>query len=262
MTPEQLRQLQDWQRQIDLIADYAERVTTAKKQFENRNQKRNATFRAVRVALTEMCSGAQRCVYCEDSAADEVEHIKPKDLYPEEVFVWENYLYACGPCNGSKNSRFAVFSSAEGHLIEVARGKNDPITPPESGHPVFLNPRKENPLEFMTLDLRDTFWFLPLGEKGSEAFDRADYTIKILGLNEERPYLPSVRREAYEDYRARLLAYIQSKQEGASEEQLQSLISALRRKGHPTVWAEMKRQHLLIPELRDLFAQAPEALGW
>ena len=29
-----------------------------------------------------------------------------------------------------------------------------------------------------------------------------------------------------------------------------------------TVWWEMKRQHRDIPELRALFRQAPEALGW
>jgi hypothetical protein len=31
---------------------------------------------------------------------------------------------------------------------------------------------------------------------------------------------------------------------------------------HPTVWKEMKRQHNLIPELAQLFADAPEALEW
>ena len=33
-----------------------------------------------------MCAGAKRCMYCEDSAADEVEHHLPKNLYPEFVF--------------------------------------------------------------------------------------------------------------------------------------------------------------------------------
>jgi hypothetical protein len=32
--------------------------------------------------------------------------------------------------------------------------------------------------------------------------------------------------------------------------------------GHPTVWREMQRQAQLIPELRRLFEQAPEALTW
>lgn len=31
---------------------------------------------------------------------------------------------------------------------------------------------------------------------------------------------------------------------------------------YPTVWKEMKRQHDLIPALKALFAEAPEALRW
>jgi hypothetical protein len=31
---------------------------------------------------------------------------------------------------------------------------------------------------------------------------------------------------------------------------------------HPTVWAEIKRQHLLLANLKNLFETAPEALLW
>lgn len=95
-----------------------------------------------------MCSGSRRCLYCEDSCADEVEHIKPQDLYPEFVFVWENYLYACGPCNGGKNNAFAVFDPATGATIIVTRKRGDPVTPPAVGTDVFINPRTEDPLQY------------------------------------------------------------------------------------------------------------------
>lgn len=36
-------------------------------------------FADVRRVLDEMCSGPRRCGYCEDSCADEIEHIRPKD---------------------------------------------------------------------------------------------------------------------------------------------------------------------------------------
>ncbi len=39
-------------------------------------------------------------------------------------------------------------------------------------------------------------------------------------------------------------------------------MAVLRRTYHPTVWAEMKRQRSLLPELRALFQAAPEALEW
>ena len=38
-----------------------------------------------------MCSGAERCHYCEDSKADEVEHLLPKDAYIQiNVIVGKN----------------------------------------------------------------------------------------------------------------------------------------------------------------------------
>src|SRR5437867_3043275 len=100
LPPLALQSLQGYQREIDMVRDYAKRVEAAERLFKSRNKTSNNTFRAVRLKLHEMCSGARRCCYCEDSFADEVEHVRPKSLYPEHVFVWENYLYSCGPCNG------------------------------------------------------------------------------------------------------------------------------------------------------------------
>ena len=74
-----------------------EQVKAAKTLFKSRNRKENRTFAAVRKELADLCSGSRRCMYCDDSVADEVEHFRPKDLYPEVVFAWMNYLYACGP---------------------------------------------------------------------------------------------------------------------------------------------------------------------
>ena len=249
------------QRRVDGETNYEDRVSTAKVLFAQQNRTNNATFQAVRRALTRMCSGARRCAYCEDSSADEVEHIKPKDLYPEVTFVWENYLYACGPCNSPKNNHFAVFATATGNLIDVTRKPGQPITPPIMGESVFINPRRENPILFMELDLIDTFYFLPTAPVGSKDYIRAEYSIKVLRLN-DRDILPAARKEAYHSYRARLFEYIIKRNNGMSQKQLTKLIKALRRMGHPTVWAEMKRQESLIPELHDLFTQAPEALTW
>ena len=82
-----------YQREVNAAGSYAARVAKAKESFGARNRRSNRTFRSVRKALTVMCSGAQRCVYCEDSVGDEVEHIAPKDLYPCKVFMWANYVY-------------------------------------------------------------------------------------------------------------------------------------------------------------------------
>jgi hypothetical protein len=173
--------------------------------------------------------------------------------------VWSNYLYACGPCNGPKNSNFKVFS--RGALIDVTRKKNDPIVAPQRGAHVLINPRKEDPLEFMKLDLLGTFIFLISKPKGTRDYDRAEYTIETLRLN-EREVLLAGRREAYGSYKARVSEYITQRNAGIPARRLRTLIAALRRMQHPTVWKEMKRTGRLIPELDALFRQAPEALSW
>lgn len=51
-------------------------------------------------------SSAEKCAFCECKPAEagniEVEHFKPKSIYPEMTFEWENLLPSCRKCNGSK----------------------------------------------------------------------------------------------------------------------------------------------------------------
>jgi hypothetical protein len=249
--------LKNLQKRVDGIVTYSEQVSQAKTLFSQYNKPQNSVFKEVRRTLTRMCAGARRCSYCEDNFADEVEHIKPKDLYPEEVFVWGNYLYACGPCNSPKQNKFAVFSQITGEMIVVTRKQDEPIVPPEKGEPIFINPRFENALDFMELDLFDTFYFVPLFPEGTNEFIRAKFTIETLRLN-DRDLLAEARKEAFLSYRARLIEYVQKRH----VEDTTPLVNALKRMQHPTVWFEMKRQRRFITELNDLFDQAPEALTW
>jgi len=252
------KSLLQYQAEINREQDFSTKVATAKRIWPLRS--RSAPFREVKQRLTEMCSGANRCCYCEDSAADEVEHICPKDLFPEKTFVWENYLYACGPCNGPKNNRFAVLDPANQQLIEL-NAQNTQTSPPNAP-PALINPREEDPLDFLFLDIADTFHFIELSDDPSSvAYKRAKYTIELLKLN-KRDLLPKARKEAYGDYRARLREYVRSKANGIPQTQLNNMIEGIKSKQHPAVWAEMKRQHPHIPELKALFDQAPEALNW
>lgn len=252
-------QLKTWQTEINRLGSYADRVVAAHKKFTSRNRKSNPTFSEVRSALTRMCSGERRCCYCEDSQANQVEHIRPKSLYPEHVFVWSNYLYACAICNPPKNNRFAVFDSI-GNVVDVTRTHTASVVRPQRGKPVLLNPRRENPTEWMQLDLLSTFLFVPIAAPGSTEYRRAEYTIDLLDLN--RDLLPEARQRAFGDYLARLEQYLERKKAGASTQQLNHLVNALQTMPHPTVWFEMKRQHSAIKELDDLFGQALEALRW
>ena len=252
------RGLRGYQRKVDNAGSYPEQVATGKHLFKSYNRQNNRVFKVVRTRLADMCAGARRCGYCEDSVGDEVEHIKPKDLYPQQVFVWENYLLACGQCNRGKNNRFSVIS--RGHLIDVTRRRSDPIRRPRAGAPALINPRDEDPLEFFDLEITETFFFLPRMDLSGIDEQRAHYTIDTLKLN--RDVLLAARREAYGAYRARLFEYRQCRDDGASGTVLKILSDAIMTSAHPTVWREMQRQSSLVDELRVLFSDVPEALSW
>jgi uncharacterized protein (TIGR02646 family) len=251
-------QLANYQASVDARPDYPSRVEAAKAEFKARNTARNATFRDVRQTLNEMCHGSRRCMYCEDAPADEVEHFKPKDLYPEVVFAWRNYLYACGICNGPKNNHFTIVS--RNRLHDVTRGRGHPIVPPRKGRPALINPREEDPLDFLMLDLMNTFEFVIISPPGSIAHERARYTLEVLRLN-EREYLRRARRTTFEAYCSLLRDFgdVVRARDRARADRIKRAILEL---NHATVWAEMKRQRGHIAELGALFDRAPEALTW
>ena len=105
------------------------------------------------------------------------------------------------------------------------------------------------------LDLRDTFEFTPIADAGTQGYERASYTIEVLGLN-DRDYLVKARKKAFEIYCALLEKYGRER-----DPQRRSVgMHAIRDNNHPTVWSEMKRQQRRWEELANLFAHAPELL--
>lgn len=256
--------LKEYQDAIDALGDYADRVAAAKSSFRNKNRADNSAFADVREKLTQMCRGPRRCMYCEDSVADEVEHFKPKDLYPEVVFAWTNYLYACGSCNGPKNNKFSIIDGT-GALKNVTRprarrGEVQVISPPAAGDIALIDPRTEDPMKFLMLDLRDTFEFTSIADPSTVEEKRANYTLEVLRLN-ERDFLIEGRSSAFGSFYARLFQYVEEKSRGASVAELALNLDGIRRSPHPTVWAEMVRQQHAHSRLNQLFNQAPELLG-
>lgn len=244
--------LDDQQSLIDQQPDYAAQVEKAKDLWEHKS---TAIFAELRSLLESLCSGARRCHYCEDSAADEVEHVWPKSVYPDKTFRWTNYLFVCGPCNGHKGSKFAVFDNA-GSVIEIVRRKAKPVVPPTSGKPVFLDPHLENPMDYMEFE-PFTGLFVPLGEKGGINYIRAEYTIRILGLN-TRDYLSRARRSAYKSYLNSASYYVVRKSENAPADELTRRRSELSDSHHPSVWVEIKRLAQAGLEHQQIFKAAPE----
>jgi len=265
-----LNKLKEFQDEIDKLNSFAEKSTKAKEMFPKKNTQQNKQFQEIKKCLTAMCNSTRRCVYCEDSLGDEVEHIYPKDIYPDKCFSWNNYVYACGPCNGPKNNKFAVFKNDDGSFVEVNPPKGTPASEPPKGEAALINPKVENPLNFAILDLAGTFKFYPLPNLNTKDKKKVEYTFnEVLRLNEaEREPLRQARENAYENYSARLFKYVSKKKAGESQAVLEKIIDGIQKESHPTVWKEMQRYYnenllgTVDSDLKSLFDNAPEALSW
>lgn len=242
---------------ITTAGDYSAQVVEAARRWKAKAPEK--MFIELRARLESACPGIRRCMYCEDSLADEIEHRRPKNLFPADAFSWTNLLLACGPCNGPKGDQYALL--VEGRLVDITRSRvhGTPVLAPVPGADALIDLRAEMPSELLRLDL-DTFRFV--AEPGASETDRirADYTIRLLRLN-ARETLVRARHVAYRKFFRVLSQYIDCR-ETWTEQNVNDTIQIFRDEPHRTVWEEMKRQRPCHPELEELFAAAPEALGW
>ncbi|RCJ30529.1 hypothetical protein A6769_33265 [Nostoc punctiforme NIES-2108] len=63
-------------------------------------------YRHPQIKQTILLETHGKCVYCESKVTHiypgDIEHIKPKSLYPTEIFSWLNLTLACSICNTNK----------------------------------------------------------------------------------------------------------------------------------------------------------------
>lgn len=110
-----------------------------------------------------------KCAYCESKITHvddaNIEHFRPKSLFPEQCFQWENLLLGCSICNGKS-----------------FKGNKFPLEP--DGTPSFIKPDEENPEDFFVFDYnRQENLVLLLPRNGNS---RAKTMIRELGLNREK----------------------------------------------------------------------------
>jgi len=235
LTKEIKSHLASRQSEIDSLA-YEDQVAEADSSWAKKSAK---VFDEIRTCLAAVCPGVRRCHYCEDSVADEVEHIYPKKFYPGKTFVSENYLFACGQCNGSfKRDNFAVIQN-DGSTVDLIRKKGDPVVAPPAGSPLFLDPRVDDPFSHIEFDPQ-TGLFIPLDNPGTRDYQRAEYTIKTLGLN-RRDYLSRGRRSAYAAYIKSIEEYRSQKLNGAQAGELAVRELEIKDLPHKSVFAEIGR---------------------
>lgn len=258
-TDEERESLASNQAVIDALPTYAHRVRAASKRWNA------SSLGTARDKLHRARPGRDRCVYCEDSEGRHVEHTRPRSLFPEETWLWENLVPACGSCDGSKSDRYAIFTASD-ELQEVTRKRrrNAPVEPPPPGPSAWIDPRGAvDPMTLIELDIvGESFYLLPRDGLSPVDATRVDWTVEqCLELN-KREALVQARRTAFYNYRARLEQYVRKKRAGASLDALSRLRDDLLGESHPTVWHELKRQRDALGDVARLFDAAPEALAW
>jgi len=60
------------------------------------------------------------CAYCEEIYKGEVEHFRPKSRFPEQVYIWSNWVFACHDCNHKKGDKWP----ASGYVDPCAGAKS------------------------------------------------------------------------------------------------------------------------------------------
>lgn len=284
LTPTTVTHLDAVQSQIDSGTSFIEKVDRAQVAWNSKEGSivKKTAFREIKDALIDMCVGVEICNYCENNEATDVEHIYPKSFFPKRTFHWENYLLACKTCNsGHKLDKFAVFSPTGSNTLTELVRNNQPAT----DDVVMIDPRTEDPLQFFWLDIQNkTFILDPRLNLNSRDKSRAEYTLKLLGLN-DRDALVTARRTAAKYYLDRLERYVRARDAKTVDELedcvqdpdlvnqivpldqekhriCQQIIVDIQTYAHPTVWHELKRQRNNLPKTNLLFTSAPEALTW
>ncbi|MBK1785236.1 HNH endonuclease [Prauserella sp. ASG 168] len=119
-----------------------------------------------------MAGTRQRCAYCSDSYASDIDHYVPIARDHGRVFSWKNFLWVCTKCNRQKGANFPVA---------------------DTGEPLLVDPSRTDPWAHLTLDTATGFisprylesTFDPVGE----------FTLSVL---------PTINHEGVAEGRARV----------------------------------------------------------
>lgn len=178
-------------------------------------------FQPVVAALKKMAGKGQRCMYCSGNEASDVEHYRPKAVFPEHAMEWGNYLWTCTICNRHKADRFPPDTQPGARLI---------------------NPAEEDPWQFFFID--EYGLLTPRYDRDADAPNaRAESTQDIVRLNRE--VLQEARKERLDDLKGRAREWSDQRKSGVkSSSQVRKEIDA---------W----RQQPFQPDVADYFLRGP-----
>ena len=101
------------------------------------------------------------CAYCEETTKGEVDHFRPKSRFPDLVYSWTNWVFACSGCNDAK-----INSWPNGGYVNPCA--------------TSLPDRPERHFAFDT----QTGFILPNSSLSPDRREKAQRTIDDLGLND------------------------------------------------------------------------------
>lgn len=132
-------------------------------------------MRTIQSTLERMTGPRQRCMYCVDSHAGDIEHYRPKSRFPKYAFRWPNLLLICTHCGRLKGDRF-----------------------PQNGRrPLLINPAREDPWSHLTFDPRLGTMSARFAAAGTHS-DKGSATADLLRLDRREAlslgYLKGYRR--------------------------------------------------------------------
>ena len=275
--------LQGEQRKVDLLTAFQAKVDEAKRLWKNKkNSATNASFiNDIYNTLAQMNISVRVCNYCEANEADDIEHIYPKSFFPERAFVWENYLLACKSCNTHwKLDKCYILNGCSSTVL--TRG----TIPNPSSEIAFINPRTENPNNFLLYDFR-TGNFIVHDGLDCQAQEKANKTLEILGLN-NRDTLRHSRQEAYKNFYDKLSRLQRAKRATTHNELADcfypnetdfidfdepipaqvgnfenSIRASIQRSRHRAVWYAIKTHYRTHnPVWHAIFTSIPAAVHW
>lgn len=124
-------------------------------------------------------AGPDRCAYCDgflrETSLTTVDHFRPRALFPELAYAWENLFPACTMCQARAGGG--------------ARWEEGLLKPDEATY------RFERYFRFVT----STGYLAPDPEATASDQERARLTIEVFWINEQG--LPQARRRTWSGYR-------------------------------------------------------------
>ncbi len=106
------------QKRADAFAKNDRRIEPSWKSFRGTKAAKGIALR-----LTQIFHG--KCAYCEQESAKDIEHYFPKSAYPDRMFRWENFLWACKNCDTEKLDEFPV--DPQGNAVLIHPGRDEPF---------------------------------------------------------------------------------------------------------------------------------------